>query len=262
MRTFRFDVQENASKALVIAYAKPAGTVVATVFATNADGQTVNLPGAASVTNNTIQVEIPSSYVTAANFPARFEVRTSINGATAKPEVEIYGSILAPTPTSTSGGVVNVADVLADSTFNTEIDARVAEAVETHTPGILLGSAQRTTAFTSSSNADISTLSVTINGAGRPVEVSFFCSSVWHSVSGTTVRADLKQDGVTINSAFEITSSTALGRSMRVSHITGNLNVGQSYTFTVGAFQGSAGTMTFSASSSPSRPCTLTVKSC
>lgn len=139
-------------------------------------------------------------------------------------------------------------------------DADFDQALEDHTPGIELGYAERTTSFATAVNADITGLSVTVTGKGRPADVEFFCSAAYHSVSGTFLRADVKMGGTILQSWMELTSSTGFGRSCYIkARVT--LTEGVSYTFTVSTFLGTAGTMTWFASASPARPMSLSVVS-
>jgi hypothetical protein len=140
------------------------------------------------------------------------------------------------------------------------VDALVQQALEDHTPGIELGFAERSTSFSTSTNTDITGLSVTVVGQGRPVDVEFFCSSAYHSVVGSMVRADIKSNGAVINSWFDITSHATIGRTCLVRQRV-VLTAGTSYTFTVGTFLGTAGTMTWFASASPARTMWLSVVS-
>lgn len=164
------------------------------------------------------------------------------------------------THTHAQSDVTGLTAALDDKVTDAEVAALVQQAVEDHTPGIELGYAERTTSFTSGSNADITGLSVTVTGQGRPVDVEFYCPSAYHSVSGTLIRADIKSNGAVINSWFELTSNVSFGRSCLLRQRV-TLTDGVNYTFTVGTFQGSAGTMTWFASASPARPIWLSVVS-
>jgi hypothetical protein len=145
------------------------------------------------------------------------------------------------------------------------VDAAVAEAIEAHTPGIELGFAERTTSFVSG-NADITTFSVgPITGQGRPVDITYFCPAVYHTVANTLNRADLKVStnggaAAVVNSGWIMSTATTVGPSMRVTHRM-LFASGSTYTVTVGVFQGTAGTMTWFASASPNRPMQLSVTS-
>lgn len=156
--------------------------------------------------------------------------------------------------------VTGLEAALDDRVTETEVDALVQQALEDHTPGIELGYAERTTNFVTAVNTDITGLSVTVTGQGRPVDVEFFCPAAYHSVSGALVWADIKANGVILNSWFELTSNTAFGRTCLVRQRV-VLNDGVNYVFTVGTFLGSAGTMTWAATASPARPMWLSVVS-
>lgn len=163
------------------------------------------------------------------------------------------------THTHAQSEVTGLETALDDRVTEAEVDALVQQALEDHTPGIELGYAERTTAY-SAGNSDISGLSVTVTGQGRPVDVEFYCSTAYHSVTGSLIRADIKSNGTIVNSWFDVTSSTAAGRTCKVKQRL-VLTDGASYTFTIGVFQGTAGTMTWFASASPVRPMWLSVVS-
>jgi hypothetical protein len=130
------------------------------------------------------------------------------------------------------------------------IDAAVEEAVEAHTPGATLGFAERATVFTATANSDIPTLSVTVIGQGRPVDVRFYCSRAYHSVANTLISARIKRNGTIVQEGSILSPVTTGGPSMHVLH-TETLTNGVSYTYTVQAFQGAAGTMTFGVTLGP-----------
>lgn len=164
------------------------------------------------------------------------------------------------THTHAQSDVTGLVAALDDKVTAAEADALVQQAVEDHTPGIELGYAERSTTFATAANTDITGLSVTVTGQGRPVDVEFFCPIAYHSVSGSLIRADIKSNGVILNSWFELTSNTGFGRTCQVKQRV-VLTDGVNYTFTVGTFLGTAGTMTWFASASPARPMWLSVVS-
>lgn len=147
------------------------------------------------------------------------------------------------THTHAQSDVTGLEAALDDRVTEAEVDTIVQQAVEDHTPGIELGYAERFTTYTGG-NSDITGLSITVVGQGRPVDVEFYCPTALHSVSGSLIRADIKSNGTIIETAFDITTNTSFGR-----HIYAKRRIvltnGVSYTFTVGVFQGTAGTMTW-----------------
>lgn len=161
--------------------------------------------------------------------------------------------------THAQSDVTGLEAALDDRVTEAEVDALVQQALEDHTPGIELGYAERSTSY-SAGNSDISGLSVTVTGQGRPVDIEFYCPTAYHSVSGTLIRADIKSNGTIVNSWFDVTSNTAAGRTAQVKQRL-VLTDGVDYTFTIGTFQGTAGTMTWFASASPVRPMWLSVVS-
>lgn len=180
--------------------------------------------------------------------PAAFEIEVpvvgSLNLATVVP-------VTSPEPLpAVAVGDSFMAARVADATSATRaaVDAVVEQAVESHTPGIELGYAERATTFTSTTNAAITTLSITVTGTGRPIEVTFFCTRVWHSVANTLVAARIRKDSVIMQEGSIISPLTTAGPSLLVRHIE-TLGVGVQATYDVQVFQGAAGTMTFSAAS-------------
>lgn len=149
----------------------------------------------------------------------------------------------------------------------TAVDAAIAQAVEDHTPGILLGSDKHEVVYTHTVNEDLAGLSVgPIIGEGRPVEVKFDCSAVWHSVASTITRADIKAAvnggaAAIIATKWGASPATTLGPGMTVVAPDYLLADGSSYVFTVGLWRGAAGTTTWHADSVTKRPITLTVVS-
>jgi hypothetical protein len=138
------------------------------------------------------------------------------------------------------------------------IDAAVEEAVEAHTPGIELGYASRTTTYTTTSTVTgasavtITGLSVTVTGQGRPVDVRFYCPSVYHSVANTFVGASVNTGNpVGVNANLMAQQSTLVnnGPSILIDYRTGILTLGASYTFQVSVWGAVAGTSTFVAAS-------------
>ena len=153
--------------------------------------------------------------------------------------------------------VTGLETALDDKVDAAEVDTLVQQAVEDHAPGIELGYAERFTSYVAG-NSDMTGMSITVEGQGRPVDVEFFCSAVHHSTVGSLVRVDIKRNGTIIESAADITSNASFGR-----HLYGKRRIpltdGVSYTFTVGVFQGSAGSMTWYADAT--RPIWLSVVS-
>ncbi len=126
-----------------------------------------------------------------------------------------------------------------------DVDTLVAEAVETHTPGIELGYAERTSSFVTAANGLITALSVTVVGQGRPADIEFYCAQVTHTVNGAYVQGVLIHGaGTQIQGHGEIISNTTLGRPIHVkTRMT--LTDGVSYTFSVNTTMANAGTATW-----------------
>lgn len=136
-----------------------------------------------------------------------------------------------------------------------EVDALVAQAVETHTPGISLGCAERITSFaTTNTNTNtggsITGLTVTVTGQGRAVDIEFFAASVYHSVASTLVGFNLS---VSVNGGATSTTSNfsqaagarstlTNGGPSCVLRRTATLASGSTYAFTINVAGGAAGT--------------------
>lgn len=137
-------------------------------------------------------------------------------------------------------------------------DAQVEQALETYAPGTELGYASRATTFTTTNTAsnlaagNITGLSVTFTGQGRPVDLRFQACSVYHSVANTHVSVVLLGNaGVTDpnNQIGAVASTlTTTGPSLVITRRTGVLTAGVSYTFLARAWA-AAGTSTFVAAS-------------
>ena len=132
-----------------------------------------------------------------------------------------------------------------------DVNTAVQQAVQNHTPGIELGSASRTSSITSTATAAagasaLTGLSVTVVGQGRPVDLRFYCASVYHSVANTLVSVIIVGDGNATGTNNQIgtvaSPSTTAGPSMCIMRRTAALTLGQSYTFTVRAWGAAAGT--------------------
>lgn len=164
---------------------------------------------------------------------------------------------VAPSPVSE--------DLLTDATFaalldnpasssRSRVDDLVEQAVQGHTPGIELGSVQRTTNFTttntssSSSAGDIPSFSIAVVGQGRAIDLRFHASTVYHSVANTLCAVLFVTNGSATNVNNQIASvsspATNTGPSLTVTHRTGVLTAGVTYTFTVRVWGVVAGTVT------------------
>lgn len=136
----------------------------------------------------------------------------------------------------------------ADTAFDTRLD--VLEAATA--PGKELGYAERTTTHTTTATtaagaADISGLSVTVTGTGRPVEANFYTSSVTHSVANSNVSAFISVNGAVGGSLGQFggqsspSTTAGLGDALNLTRRV-VLTDGVSYTFTVRVFSLVAGT--------------------
>lgn len=130
----------------------------------------------------------------------------------------------------------------------------VQQEVESHTPGIELGSVTRTsnatstTVLSTNTAGDIGGLSLTITGQGRPVDVRFFAPGVYHSVANAMVSVILICNNNVTDTNNQIgTENSPLtnnGPSMQITRRTGVLTAGVSYTFKVRLWGAVAGTST------------------
>lgn len=97
MRTYRFKINEGASKTLVINFTPPVGTLATRCIATNSTGSSTTLTGAVVVNGANLEFTVPSSYATYGNFPAKFEIQLQVNGGSWYTEVEAYGGLVSTT---------------------------------------------------------------------------------------------------------------------------------------------------------------------
>lgn len=162
-----------------------------------------------------------------------------------------YFALTANTDLSAVVGTDVVVEVDAASAMVTSL---VEQAVQDHTPGIELGYFQRASNFTTTNTSSSSTagnitgMSVTIVGQGRPVDLRFHCCSVYHSVANTPVSAVIIRDGNLTGADNQIggviSQSTTTGPSLMMTRRTNTLTLGVSYTFTVRVWSSAAGTAT------------------
>lgn len=127
--------------------------------------------------------------------------------------------------------------------------------MEAQVPGSSLGYAEKVNGFTTTNTeattvSNITGLSVTVMGTGRPAEVSFYAPNVFHSVANTTVGFLLNVNG-SLTSAIGQTGSvsapgTTAGHSFYMSRQV-VLTSGVSYTFQVSVYGGAAGTSSLTA---------------
>lgn len=271
MRTFRFKANEGQDTYLSINFTPPAGTLQARVIATNSSGSSTTLSSAVTINGSKFDVTIPASYVVYSNFPAKFEVQLKVDSGNWYTDVEAYGYIVtAAVPPSQVIGDVSTADSVIQSLLSnptsgtktalttlveTAADDAVEQAVETHTPGIELASSSRTSNFTTTNTVNtnaagnITSVSITVVGNGRPVDLRFHCPSVYHTVANTVISAVIMTDNNLLNTNNQIGATvsplTTSGPSMTIVRRTAALVQGQSYTFTARTWASAAGTTTF-----------------
>lgn len=135
-----------------------------------------------------------------------------------------------------------------------EADLAVEQAVQDHTPGIELGSVQRTANFTTtntvstSTAGDIPSFSIAVVGEGRPVDLRFHAPAVYHSVANTIVFASIVANGSVAGANSQLGGTfsplTNNGPSLSITHRTGVLTDGVTYTFTLRIWGAVAGTCT------------------
>lgn len=144
----------------------------------------------------------------------------------------------------------------------------VEQAVQDHTPGIELGYASRTSSITSTATTSTGAtalvgLSVTVTGQGRPVDLRFFCPSIYHTTANAGVSVVIVRDGNVTGGDNQIGARfspvTTTGPSLSITRRTATLVDGVSYTFTVRAWGTVAGTCTLVGA--PFCPIELTVTS-
>lgn len=130
----------------------------------------------------------------------------------------------------------------------------VEEQVEGHVPGTDLGTFQRPSNATSTTTAvtdaagDITGMSVTVVGQGRPVDIRFFAPGVYHSVANTLVSVIIICNGDVLNTNNQLGTErshlTNNGPSVAITRRTGVLTAGVSYTFKARLWSAAAGTST------------------
>lgn len=137
---------------------------------------------------------------------------------------------------------------------DTALDARLDVLEAATAPGKEIGYAERTTSHTTTvtsaaSATDITGLSVTVTGKGRPVEVNFYTSSVTHSVANSNVSVFISGNGAVGGSLGQFggqsspSTTAGLGDAINVTRRV-VLTDGVSYTFTVRVFSLTVGTST------------------
>lgn len=135
------------------------------------------------------------------------------------------------------------------------IPPQVEAAIEAHVPGLEMGYAERTSTFTttSTSAAQVTGMSVTVVGTGRPAEIEFYVPSIYHTSAnvpllvavytqlngGTATLTDV----VTVRSPVTTDGPPAIVRRRRV------LSAGDSWSFHGFVRCETAGTLTALASS-------------
>lgn len=146
--------------------------------------------------------------------------------------------LIGDTGTLTGAAVKNVVDT----------------AINAHTPGVELGYASRATNFTTTNTnltsvaGAIPTLTLSVVGQGRPIDLRFYAATVYHSVANTIVNAVIVENGVALSSDNQIGATispqVANGPSMGITRRTGILTSGTTYTYTVQVAGAAAGTVT------------------
>lgn len=198
---------------------------------------------------------------TAARIAADTALATSVtNEATARAAADTTNANAITTEATTRA----TADTTLQTNINTEatdrgnadtaLDARLDVLELSTAPGKEIGYAERTTNHTTTvtsaaSATDISGLSVTVTGKGRPVEVNFYTASVTHSVANSNVSAFISGNGAVGGSLGQFggqsspSTTAGLGDAINITRRV-VLTDGVSYTFTVRVFSLVAGTST------------------
>lgn len=138
--------------------------------------------------------------------------------------------------------------------FPGAIDTAITQAVQNHTPGIELGAQRRNSNFTTTNTdatnsvGNIPAFSIDVVGKGRPVELRFYASTVYHSVANSAVIVSIvcNDNVLDINSQLgaRLSPSTTTGPSLEVTHRTDVLTNGVTYNFKARVFGSVAGTCT------------------
>lgn len=239
------------------------GTNLGDVALVDIDGQAVHLPKRAPLaiandgTFTTSLIATNSGGINISDGTLRYILYVSYRDAEGKRRDWDSGYFELVTNTDLS--VVAGTDVAVEvSEATAMVTTLVEQAVQDHTPGIELGSASRTSAFTTTnitagngSLGLITGLTVTITGSGRPVDVRFTAPAVYHSVANTFVGVSINAGNplAANNATFASSQSTLTnnGNALEATLRTATLNDGQSYTFQVNVWGAAAGTSTLAA---------------
>lgn len=112
MRTIWFTAKSGFDYTAKIPYEKPAGTVVARLTATNVNGSTQVISGAAAVASDSITLVIPSTYNVSNNYPAKFLLEVQVDGGSWVSFLEAKGTLTPPPaadPLASKENVTNAA---------------------------------------------------------------------------------------------------------------------------------------------------------
>lgn len=162
-----------------------------------------------------------------------------------------------------TSGTIADARIASTITRDSEVSALVAAELAGYQPGLEIGYAERATPFTSTQVAAnaagaITSLSITVVGTGRAVDVRFACPAVWAATANKQILATLgvtgTYGGVT---GVRYSPATTFGPSLEFTRRL-VLTAGVSYTFTVAVY-GEATSGTVTAWASATFPTTLSV---
>lgn len=133
------------------------------------------------------------------------------------------------------------------------ISDSVASAMDSLGTGAMLGPAERTTLFQTTSTSatstagDIPGITISVTGTGRPIHITAFLPNAYHSVANTKVNAGITLNGDVLSSLGSqvggvFSPQTADGVPLTLHRVTGNLAAGTTYTIGVRIWGGAAGT--------------------
>lgn len=172
-------------------------------------------------------------------------ITNALAGKASTAQLEAEG-LLARNADNLTGGTVADARIPSSITRDSEVAALVAAELAAYQPGLEIGYAERVTSATSTQTAPnatgtISLLSVTVVGAGRPVDIRFQAALAFHSVANRPVFTSLMVNGGASGAAAADTSpSTSSGPSHTFTRRM-VLTAGVSYTFTVAIYTDAGG---------------------
>lgn len=165
---------------------------------------------------------------------------------------------------------IDDADALVQSQIDPIAQALIDDAFEGYVPGTELLYAERLTPFATTATvigtaANVTGLSGTVIGKGRPVAIDVDLSGLYHSIANTGVLAYLAVNGVVLTTPYgllEVGGLSPVTNSGPAHKMTRRLVLADtvSYLFQVGIYGGAAGTSTLSGAAYQANSLTVTAR--